>query len=142
MMAMLRISASGYDTISLQSCLCLTEDCAQLIEGIRRAIPFHLRLGDQQEKRFMVQHWPVILLVDSEPDTYQACTTAVCSMFPEAAVHTPSGQTVDGDGHNTPPDFIIVDYLAGADPLLRIRQLRDRFPATPILVLIPSTATT
>jgi two-component system cell cycle sensor histidine kinase/response regulator CckA len=85
----------------------------------------------------MVQHWPVILLVDSEPDTYQACTTAVCSMFPEAAVHTPSGQTVDGDGHNTPPDFIIVDYLAGADPLLRIRQLRDRFPATPILVLIP-----
>jgi PAS domain S-box-containing protein len=85
----------------------------------------------------MVQHWPVILLVDSEPATYRACTTAVCSMFPEAAVHTPPGHAIDGAGPSTTPDFIIVDHNAGVEPLLRIRQLHDRFPETPILVLIP-----
>ena len=85
----------------------------------------------------MVQHWPVILLVDSEPATYRACTTAVCSMFPEAAVHTPPGYAIDGAGPSTTPDFIIVDHNVGVEPLLRIRQLHDRFPETPILVLIP-----
>ncbi len=84
----------------------------------------------------MGQQWPFILLVDSEPAVYVACAAAIHDSFPDAIVHLAQEQNMPHLGLT--PDFIVTDHKAGVDPCDRIRELRNRFPAATILVLIPA----
>jgi two-component system cell cycle sensor histidine kinase/response regulator CckA len=111
---------------------------AKRIVGTRRHFLFACARSTSKETRFMAHHWPVILLVDSEPGIHQACTAEVRDTLPEAAVYMSQDHALDDASPDMAPDFIIVDYKVGVDPLLRIRQLHDRFPQTPILMLIPT----
>ena len=83
----------------------------------------------------MAEQWPFIWLIDSEPAVYAACAAAIQAAYPGAAVRLVQDHAAAPFAPT--PDFIVLDHRVESDPLVRIRQLHARFPATPILALLP-----
>lgn len=83
----------------------------------------------------MEEQWPSIWLIDSEPAVFEACAAAMQAARPGAVVRLV--QDLAAASFDPTPDFIVLDNKVGADLLVRIRQLRARYPATLLLALIP-----